>query len=144
MTFRARTTPLNLLIALSSLLAVATMLQGCSQGGNGGGTSAVPRSALTITTLSPTSGTVGTSVTITGTNFGATQGTSTVTFNGTPGTPTSWSGTSIVVPVPSGATTGNLVVTVGGVASSGVIFTVATANFSPTGSLATARMFHTA
>ena len=53
-------------------------------------------------------------MTIAGTNFGATQGTSTVTFNGTAGTPTSWSGTSIVVPVPSGATTGNVVVTVEG------------------------------
>ena len=77
-----------------------------------------------ITTLSPTSGPVGTSVTITGVNFGATQGTSTVTFNGTAATPTSWSATSIVVPVPSGATTGNVVVTVGGVPSNGVSFTV--------------------
>jgi len=83
--------------------------------------------APTITNLNPTSGAVGTSVTITGTNFGATQGSSTVTFNGTPTNPTSsanWSATSIVVPVPAGATTGNVVVTVGGVASNGVLFTV--------------------
>src|SRR5437016_1513578 len=77
-----------------------------------------------ITGLNPTSGLVGASVTITGANFGATQGTSTVTFNGTAATPTSWSATSIVAPVPSGATTGNVVVTVGGVASNGVSFTV--------------------
>jgi len=85
--------------------------------------------APTITSLNPTLGTVGTSVTITGTNFGATQGTSTVTFNGTATNPTSsanWSATSIVVPVPTGATTGNVVVTVGGVASNGVLFTVNT------------------
>jgi len=63
-------------------------------------------------------------VTITGTNFGATQGASTVTFNGTAATVTSWSATSIVAPVPNGATTGNVVVTVGGVASNGVNFTV--------------------
>ena len=63
-------------------------------------------------------------MTITGTNFGATQGTSTVTFNGTAATPTSWSATSIAVPVPSGATTGNVVVTVGGAGSNGVNFTV--------------------
>ena len=81
-----------------------------------GGGSAVPP---TITSLAPTSGPVGTAVTITGTNFGATQGTSTVTFNGTTATPTSWSATSIVVPVPAGATTGNVVVTVGGLASNG-------------------------
>src|SRR6266403_763164 len=77
-----------------------------------------------ITSLSPTSGPVGTSVTITGRNFGSPQGTSTVQFNGTTGTPTSWSATSIVVPVPSGATTGNVVVTVSGAASRGVSFTV--------------------
>jgi hypothetical protein len=77
-----------------------------------------------ITSLNPTSGVVGSSVTVTGTNFGTTQGTSTVKFNGTAGTPTSWSATSIVVPVPAGATTGNVVVTVGGTASNGVSFTV--------------------
>ena len=63
-------------------------------------------------------------MTITGTNFGATQGTSTVTFNGTAATPTTWSATSIVVPVPTGATTGNVVVTVGGLASNALTFTV--------------------
>jgi hypothetical protein len=77
-----------------------------------------------ITSLTPNSGPVGTSVTIAGTNFGATQGTSTVTFSGTAATPTSWSASSIVVPVPAGATTGNVIVTVGGVASNGVVFTV--------------------
>jgi hypothetical protein len=79
-----------------------------------------------VTSLSPTTGAVGTAVTITGTNFGATQGSSTVTFNGTPAVPTSWSVTQIVAPVPTGATTGNIVVTVGGVASNGVAFTVVT------------------
>src|SRR5205823_13395261 len=74
--------------------------------------------------LSPTSGPVGAAVTIAGTNFGATQGSSTVTFSGTAATPTSWSATSIVVPVPAGATTGNVVVTVGALASNGVVFTV--------------------
>jgi hypothetical protein len=79
-----------------------------------------------ITSLSPTSGPVGTSVTISGSNFGSSKGTSTVSFNGTAASPTSWSATSIAVPVPSGATTGNVVVTVGGVASNGQTFTVAT------------------
>jgi RHS repeat-associated protein len=77
-----------------------------------------------ITSLSVTSGAVGTPVTITGTNFGASQGTSTVTFNGTTATPANWSITSITVPVPSGATTGNVVVSVGGVSSNGIAFTV--------------------
>jgi hypothetical protein len=83
-------------------------------------TSATP----TITTLAPSSAPAGTPVTITGTNFGATKGTSTVTFNGTAATPTSWSATSIVVPAPVGAVTGNVVVTVNGVSSNSKIFTV--------------------
>ena len=83
--------------------------------------------------LSSTSGAVGTSVTITGTGFGSSQGSSTVTFNGTPGTPTSWGANSITVQVPTGATTGNVVVTVGGVPSNPASFTVtANSNFAPT------------
>jgi hypothetical protein len=54
-----------------------------------------------ISNLTPTAGQVGTSVTITGINFGSSQGQ--VLFNGTAATPTSWSATSIVVPVPAGA-----------------------------------------
>ncbi len=81
-----------------------------------------------ITSLSPSSGTVGTSITITGTGFGTTQGASTVTFNGTiASTVTSWSATSIVAPVPAGATTGYVVVTAGGSASNGQYFTITSA-----------------
>ena len=82
--------------------------------------------APSITSLNPAAGVVGASVTINGANFGATRGTSTVTFNGIATTPTNWTATSIVAPVPNGATTGNVVVTVGGVASNGVSFTVQT------------------
>jgi len=78
----------------------------------------------TITNLSATSGVAGTSVTITGTRFGSTQGTSTVTFNGTTASPSSWSDTGIIVPVPTGAISGNVVVTVGGTASNPAWFTV--------------------
>src|SRR5439155_1128282 len=68
--------------------------------------------APAITQLSPTSGPIGSSITITGTNFGATQGRSTVMFNGTAATSiTSWSATSIVAVVPAGGTTGNVIVT---------------------------------
>src|SRR3984885_3100632 len=98
-----------------------------------------------ISSLAPISGMVGASVTITGVNLGENQSTSTVTFNGTVATTiTSWSASSIVAVVPTGATTGSVVVTVGGVASNSVNFTVAIANFSPTGSMATARMLQTA
>lgn len=78
-----------------------------------------------ISSLSQNSGPVGTSITITGINFGATQGTSTVTFNGTSaGTASSWSATSITVTVPNGATSGFVVVTVSGTPSNGKTFTV--------------------
>ena len=78
-----------------------------------------------ITSLSPTTAGFGASVTITGTNFGSTQGTSTVKFNTTTATTvTSWSATSIVATVPTGATTGNVVVTVSGVASNGMAITI--------------------
>ncbi|HEY2466455.1 MAG TPA: IPT/TIG domain-containing protein, partial [Terracidiphilus sp.] len=93
-----------------------------------------------IASLSPGSGPVGTSVTVSGTNFGATQGSSTVTFNGASGTPTSWSNTSIVVQVPSGASSGNVVVTVanglvpsGGVSSNGVNYNVGSMSSPPAG-----------
>ena len=91
---------------------------------SGSTTLTVVAAAPRITSLTPNTGTVGTAVTISGTNFGATQGTSTVTFNGTAATATSWSATSIGVTVPLGATTGNAVVTVAGQASNGVSFTV--------------------
>jgi RHS repeat-associated protein len=78
-----------------------------------------------ISSLSPTSGVIGTSVTINGTNFGATQGSNTLTFNGTTASSISgWGDTAIHATLPAGATTGNVVVTVGGVASNGVLFTV--------------------
>src|SRR5204862_7820940 len=70
--------------------------------------------APSLTSLMPPSGAVGTAVTIAGTNFGATQGGSTVTFNGTAATPTSWSATSGGAHVSPPATTRNLVATAGG------------------------------
>ena len=77
-----------------------------------------------ITSLSPEEGAVGASVTVMGTGFGAAQGNSTVSFNGVVGVPTSWSETAIQVPVPEGAASGPVVVTVGDQASPGVPFRV--------------------
>jgi hypothetical protein len=79
-----------------------------------------------LTSLSRVSGLSGTPVTITGTNFGSTQGSSTVTFNGTSATVSSWSATSITVTVPTSAATGSVVVTVSNIASNGIKFTVTT------------------
>src|SRR5205085_3763501 len=77
-----------------------------------------------ISGLSLTQGPVGAGFTINGANFGSTQGTSTATLNGATLTVTNWIANQINVTVPSGATTGNVVVTVGGVASNGMLFTV--------------------
>ncbi len=92
-----------------------------------GGTASNAASFLVIPVIindSPNSGPVGTSVVLTGTSFGDTQGASIVTFNGVPASPTSWSNTSLTVPAPSGATTGGVVVTVNGFQTNGATFRV--------------------
>jgi hypothetical protein len=78
----------------------------------------------TISSFSPTSGPVGTSVTINGESF--ITGATTVTFaGGVKGTLTSLSHTKITVTVPSGAKTGKITVTTpGGTATSAGTFTV--------------------
>src|SRR6266851_3023502 len=79
-----------------------------------------------ITSLSPTSGPSGTSVTITGSHFGSSQGTSTVTLGGVAAQVSSWGNGSIVALVPSGIANGavGVVVTVSGTASNSVNFTI--------------------
>lgn len=67
-----------------------------------------------VSQFSAAAGSPGTSVTLTGTGFGATQGTSTVTFNGTAYTPTVWNDTTITVPTPTTLGSYPLEVTVGG------------------------------
>lgn len=78
----------------------------------------------TISNLSVSSGPVGTTVTITGTGFAAVQGTGAITFNGVPATATSWSALGITTTVPTGATTGNVIVTQNSLSSTGTAFTV--------------------
>src|SRR5262249_49474274 len=75
-----------------------------------------------ITGTSPTSGATATAVTISGSGFGATQGSSTVAFNNVNATVSSWSDTQITASVPSTATTGPVKVTVSGVASNTNIY----------------------
>lgn len=85
-----------------------------------GGTS-VPN----IASLSASNGTEGSSVTVNGMGFATTQGTSTVALSGTGCTIASWSDTAIQIAIPSPAFTGNVVATVNGTNSNGVVFTVA-------------------
>ena len=82
----------------------------------------------TITQLSPNVGPTGTTVTISGANFGALQGASTVTFSGQAATVSSWGPNSIVTTVPASAITGPVIVTVNGLASVGVTYTIGIAD----------------
>jgi gliding motility-associated-like protein len=82
-------------------------------------------SALSITNFTPSSGPVGNSVTITGTNFSTTPASNIVKFNGTTAVVSASTATSINTTVPVGATSGTITVTVGGnTATSASSFTV--------------------
>jgi hypothetical protein len=81
----------------------------------------------TIANLYPSFGTTGATVIIYGTNFGSTQGSSTVKFNGVTAAVVTggWSSTAITVKVPSTATTGLVkVTTTGGTGTSTADFNV--------------------
>jgi RHS repeat-associated protein len=87
-------------------------------------TGTAPTSAPSIAWINPSSAFVGTSVTISGFGFGSSPGSSTISFHGVQATPASWSDNEIVVPVPDGATTGAVAVTVNGTDSNHVVFEV--------------------
>ncbi len=89
----------------------------------------VTASAPTISGFTPTSGPVGTAVTISGTNFDSNPANDAVTFNGTAAIATSATATQLVVPVPIGATTGKIKVTIGSQSAT------SSANFTPTVSI---------
>jgi YD repeat-containing protein len=90
-------------------------------------------SQVSIIAFSPTSGPVGTTVTISGTGFSATPSQNTVSFNGTNATVSSASATQLVVTVPTGATTGTIGATApAGSATSATAFTVGATAGAPT------------
>jgi subtilase family serine protease len=73
-------------------------------------TPAVP--APILTNLSPTSGSIGTQVLVSGLGFGTSQGNSMVRLNGALVTVNTWSNTSLSITISSGATSGPLAVSV--------------------------------
>lgn len=78
-----------------------------------------------ITDLNPNYGVAGTTVTITGTNFGYKQGNSLVTFyNNQPAKIISWLNTEISCMVPSKTQTGIMTVTTSGGTSNNIVYTV--------------------
>lgn len=84
-----------------------------------------PPDPPTITSIDPTSGPVGATITIAGTNFGTTTSDISVSFNGTSAVVTASTETSITTSVPDEATTGTIGVTIGAtVVQGGPTFTV--------------------
>jgi YD repeat-containing protein len=109
--------------ALPGTVSVTVNANGYSSNGIGFTVIATP----IISSLNPNSGVSGTSVSISGTNFGSSQGSSTVTFNGVPAASiTSWGTTAISAVPPSNATTGPVVVVVNSISSTSTnnVFTV--------------------
>ncbi len=78
-----------------------------------------------VSSITPTSGVTGTEVTLSGTNFGASQGSGSVWLGSKlAGSIVSWSNTQIVATVDSGSVTGSASVQQGGVWSNSIAFTV--------------------
>ncbi len=106
--------------------------------GNLTGITRQPSSTKAILQFTPSSGPVGTAVTIYGTGFSATPASNIVKFNGTTATVLTASTTVLTANVPTGATTGAISLTVAGTTvTSAAVFTVGTgaaptlSSFSP-------------
>jgi hypothetical protein len=105
-----------MILVLAALLA----LPGCGKDSTSTTTITVPGSSgPVITGVNPTEVKAGDQVRLTGTGFGATQGTSSIMIGGSAvSTVLSWSDTEILAAVPAGAKTGVVVVTTAGAAGS--------------------------
>ena len=105
-------------IASLFVLAFALIITGCDSNGS-------EDEPLQVNSISPTSGTVGTEVTISGQSFATSADDNTVTFAGdVDATVTSASESSLTVTVPEGAMTGPITVTVGSESATSSEFTV--------------------
>ncbi len=123
-----------LLALICSTLACAGMQIGCGGGSTTATTPPQPAATPAISSFAPTSGSAGTSVSVTGTNL---TGATSVTIGGAAATFSVVSATSVTAVVPSGAVTGKIsIVTPQGTATSAGTFTVSVAaptitSFSP-------------
>src|SRR5438093_806445 len=113
-------------VATGSKSGVAQVLQG----GVWSNTVNLTVSTPNITGVTPTTAIAGTQITITGTGFGASQGSGNVWLGTTYGVVISWSDTQIVANVASGSKTGVAQVLQGGVWSKIVNLTVSTPNIT--------------
>ena len=132
----ASTTSLTVLVPSGAVTGPVSVAVGGQTGTSSTDfTVTVPAPALpVVSSFSPSEGSVGTEVTITGVNFSATASENDVRFGGVmAAAPTSASTTSLTVRVPSGAVTGSISVTVGGqTATSKIVFTVPVRSISIT------------
>lgn len=91
---------------------------------------------LTIADINPTTGDIGTSVTVTGTNFSAVPSNNKVSVNGIFTKVTTASASSLTFEVPEEATTGNIIISHGNFTANGPVFTIVEvptiSNISPT------------
>lgn len=87
--------------------------------------------SLSISSVMPAEARIGEAVTVLGSGFGSIQGTSTVSIAGVNATVRSWSDTSVEFQVPQNATTGEVLVRVGGVDSTAGQLTVLWAASNP-------------
>ncbi|HKS21275.1 MAG TPA: IPT/TIG domain-containing protein [Thermoanaerobaculia bacterium] len=130
-------------VSWSNTQIVATVASGATSGvaqvkqsGVWGNTASLTILTPHVTSVSPTTARAGDSITITGTNFGSSQGSGSVWLGSKlAGSYTSWSDTQIVATVASGAVTGTAQVQQGGVWDNYGTFTVVTpvlSSISPT------------
>lgn len=97
----------------SFILLLLVGLAGCGGGGGGNNNANLP--STIVSSVSPTEARVGDTITVSGENFGVTQGSSTLTISGVEATTiTAWSDTEITAVIPTGAGSGNVAVNVSG------------------------------
>lgn len=107
------------------------MVIGCSKSGDdNSGDDDIQLMVPRISSILPTSGTIGTEVTISGNNFSGTSNENEVSFNGTAAIVKSATSTQLIVGVPDNATSGAVSVVVDGETATGPSFTVIEANAS--------------
>jgi hypothetical protein len=111
------------IFAIAAITATLLLFTGCGKGGS----TPEPTSPVVvakITSLSPTSGTPGASVIITGTGFSTSMASNKVLFNGKEATVSAATTTSLTVTVPADAGTGAVTISVNGAAViTGPVFT---------------------
>ncbi|MEM7484000.1 MAG: BspA family leucine-rich repeat surface protein [Bacteroidota bacterium] len=112
------------------VLSVGMFIVSCSSDDNG--TTTPTPTKPTISGFTPSSGPVGTQVTINGTNFSATAASNTVKIGATTATVSAATITKLTISVPQGAATGAVSVAVGGQTVTGNTFTVTEAEVQNT------------